>query len=208
MNLGHLKSRDSGSQSPAQPRGKTAECWRREVIPSERLQWMLVEGVEVNAGHLGSRVTDSCFLGKEAVPRMQNFQWKVLQVLAQLCPILWDPVVCSLPGSSVQGILQARILEWVASPSSRVSSPLRDQTRVSLCLLHCRRILYHWATCKVLGRPYREGRLRSPSEGPKCFPKAHKSPPEFFKTLGSAHPGRKWKKAGVSGDLGTPFWIL
>ena len=49
---------------------------------------MLVEGVEVNAGHLGSRVTDSCFLGREAVPRMQNFQWKVLQVLAQLCPIL------------------------------------------------------------------------------------------------------------------------
>ena len=35
----------------------------------------------------------------------------------QSYPILCDPVDCSLPGSSVHGILQARILEWVASPS-------------------------------------------------------------------------------------------
>ena len=34
--------------------------------------------------------------------------------VAQLCPTLWDPVDCSPPGSSVHGILQARILEWVA----------------------------------------------------------------------------------------------
>ena len=38
---------------------------------------------------------------------------------------------CSLPGSSVQGILQARILEWVGMPSSRGSSPPRDQSQVS-----------------------------------------------------------------------------
>ena len=40
----------------------------------------------------------------------------------QLCPTLCDPMDCSLPGSSVHGILQARILEWVAMPSSRGSS--------------------------------------------------------------------------------------
>ena len=45
----------------------------------------------------------------------------------QLC----DPMDCSPPGSSVQGILQARILEWVAMPSSRGSSQPRDQTHVS-----------------------------------------------------------------------------
>ena len=33
---------------------------------------------------------------------------------AQMCLTLWDPVDCSLPGSSVHGILQVRILEWVA----------------------------------------------------------------------------------------------
>ena len=40
----------------------------------------------------------------------------------QSCPTLWDPMDCSPPGSSVHGILQARILEWVAMPSSRGSS--------------------------------------------------------------------------------------
>ena len=41
-------------------------------------------------------------------------------MLLQLCPTLCDPLFCSLPGSSVHGILQARILEWVVVPSSRV----------------------------------------------------------------------------------------
>ena len=36
----------------------------------------------------------------------------------QLCPALCDPMYCSPPGSSVRGILQARILEWFAMPSS------------------------------------------------------------------------------------------
>ena len=40
----------------------------------------------------------------------------------QSCPILCDTMDCSLPGSSVHGILQTRILEWVAMPSSRGSS--------------------------------------------------------------------------------------
>ena len=42
-----------------------------------------------------------------------------------------DPMDCSPPGSSVHGILQARILEWVTMPSSRGSSQPRDQTCVS-----------------------------------------------------------------------------
>ena len=40
-------------------------------------------------------------------------------LVAQLRPTIFDPVDCSLPGSSVHGILQARILEWVAIPFSR-----------------------------------------------------------------------------------------
>ena len=42
--------------------------------------------------------------------------------LLQLCLTLWDPTDYSPPGSSVHGILQARILEWVAIPSSSGSS--------------------------------------------------------------------------------------
>ena len=48
--------------------------------------------------------------------------------LLQLCPTLDDPMDCSPPGSSVHGILQARILEWVAMPSSRGSSHPMDRT--------------------------------------------------------------------------------
>ena len=48
-----------------------------------------------------------------------------------LCPILCTPVDCSPPGSSVHGILQARILEWVVMPSSRGSSRTTDWTPVS-----------------------------------------------------------------------------
>ena len=63
--------------------------------------------------------------------------------VAQSCPTLWDPIDCSLPGSSVHGVLLARILEWVAISYSKVSSWTRDQTCVS-CI--GRRILYHWTT--------------------------------------------------------------
>ena len=53
---------------------------------------------------------------------------------------------CSPPGSSDLGILQARILEWVAISSSRGSSRPRDPTCISCA---GRRILYHWATWKA-----------------------------------------------------------
>ena len=49
----------------------------------------------------------------------------------QSCLIVWDPMDCSLPGSSVHGILQARMLEWVAVPSSRESSWPKYWTCVS-----------------------------------------------------------------------------
>ena len=51
--------------------------------------------------------------------------------VAQSCPALCDPIDYSLPGSSVRGILQARILEWVAIPFSRESSEPKDRTWVS-----------------------------------------------------------------------------
>ena len=49
----------------------------------------------------------------------------------QSCPTLCNPLDRSLPGSSVHGILQARILEWVAGPSSRGSSGPKDWIHVS-----------------------------------------------------------------------------
>ena len=57
-------------------------------------------------------------------------------VLFQSCLTLHDPMDCSPPGSSVHGILQARILEWVAMPSSRGSSPSKGSNRRLLHLLN------------------------------------------------------------------------
>ena len=59
----------------------------------------------------------------------------------QSCPTLCDLMDCSPPGFSVRGILQARILEWVAMSSSRGSSRPRDQTQVSCVSCTGRRVL-------------------------------------------------------------------
>ena len=67
-------------------------------------------------------------------------------LFAQSCPTLCDSMDYSLLGSSVHGISQARILEWVAIPFSRGSSQPRDRT---LVFYMGRRILYHWATREV-----------------------------------------------------------
>ena len=63
--------------------------------------------------------------------------------VTQSCQTVWDPLDCSLPGSSVHGILQARILEWVAIPFSRGSSRPRDRTQVSCIAGRCSTL---WAT--------------------------------------------------------------
>ena len=52
-------------------------------------------------------------------------------LVARSCLTLCDPMDCSQPGSSVHGIFQARILEWVAMPSFRGIFPTQDQTHVS-----------------------------------------------------------------------------
>ena len=73
----------------------------------------------------------------------------VLKPHAQSLSRVWlcDTVNCSPPGSSVYGIAQAKMLEWVAISSSRGSSWPRDRTCIS-CI--GRWILHHWATWEVL----------------------------------------------------------
>ena len=76
--------------------------------------------------------------------------------VAQSCLTLWAPMNCNLPGSSVHGIFQARIQEWVAISFSRGSSLSRDQTRVSRIVGRCFTI---WAT--------REGQIWRLSSNPE-----------------------------------------
>ena len=63
--------------------------------------------------------------------------------VAQSCPTLCNPMGCSLPGFSIHGIFQARVLEWVAIPFSRGSSWPRVQTQVSCIAGRC---FVLWAT--------------------------------------------------------------
>ena len=63
--------------------------------------------------------------------------------MLQSCLTLCNSIDCSLPGSSVHGIFQARILEWVAMPSSKGSSHPRDRTRISYVSCIGRQFLYH-----------------------------------------------------------------
>ena len=98
------------------------------------------------------------------------------------CSVMSDscnPMNCSPPGSSVHGILQARLLEWGAIPFYRGSSRPRDQTRVS-CI--GRRILYH------LGSPLRFQRATQKGQNDHFFAHAPCS-------------SVRWKVSGPSGSL-------
>ena len=71
---------------------------------------------------------------------IDSFSLCVHAKMLQLCPTLCNPMDCSLPGSSVREILQARILEYAALSFSKGSPRPRDR---ALGLLPCSRIFYH-----------------------------------------------------------------
>ena len=73
-------------------------------------------------------------------------------LVAQSCLTLCNLNDCSLPGASVYGILQARILEWVAIFYSRASSQPRDQARIFYVFCIGWRILYHWTAWEALNK--------------------------------------------------------
>ena len=81
-------------------------------------------------------------------------------LVTQSCPALCDAMDCSLPGSSVHGIFQARILEWVAIWFSKGSSWPRVQTHISHIACIGRQILYCWDTGEAL--TWSVDRLNSP----------------------------------------------
>ena len=86
-----------------------------------------------------------CFILVSYILWKNKKNLKEVHIFACMCaqsyPTLGNLMDCSPPGSSVHGILQARILEWVAVSSSRGSSPPSDRICISWNW-----ILYHWAT--------------------------------------------------------------
>ena len=89
-----------------------------------------------------------CYLkNKQACHPADTFvDCKYFWYILQSCPTLCDPMDCSLSGSSVHGIFQARVLEWVAISFSRGSSRPRNRTWVSHT---ASRHFTVWATRKI-----------------------------------------------------------
>ena len=106
------------------------------------LEWKIIEAFLVTHTHTHTHTH---------TPK-QGYSPSTLHVHARLlrsCLSLCDSMDYSLPGSSVQGILQAKILECVALPSSRASSWSRDQNCISYISCSDRRVLNCWATREV-----------------------------------------------------------
>ena len=110
-------------QAPLSVRFPRQEYWSGLPFPSPGD--LPNAGIELMSPALAGRV----FTTEPPGSPIQNMKVKVL--VAQSCLTLCDPMDYSLPGSSVHGILRARILEKVAILFSRESSQRRDQTQVS-----------------------------------------------------------------------------
>ena len=80
------------------------------------------------------------------ISQIYQKSWKVKAFVSQSCLTICNPIDCSPPGSSVHGILQARILQWFVMPFSRGSSWSRDQIWISYIP---DRFFTIWATSKT-----------------------------------------------------------
>ena len=92
------------------------------------------------------------FVLRNTPSELDSTHWPNCQcvLVAQSCPTLWDPVDCGPPGSSVRGILQAKILEWAAISFSRRFSRPRDWIQVSLI---AGRLFTVWVAMEALIMP-------------------------------------------------------
>ena len=128
-------------------------------------------------------------------------------LVAQSCRTLCDPVDCSPLGSSVRGILQARILKWIAIPSSRGSSRPRDQTHISYVSCIGRQVLYHLyhQECNSKCKVHHEDKDKNP------FGKGIIFRAEFIEEDESAQGFEQWwVYAGKRPDdiLGERSWVI
>ena len=101
--------------------------------PLPSMYWAILAWIQLSSKYVFLYFLTKFYLTKCILCMLSHFS----------CIWLCNPVDCILPGSSIHGILQARILEWVAMPSSRGSSQPRNQTWVSYI---AGRFFIHWAT--------------------------------------------------------------
>ena len=128
-----------GREAPIEK--EMATCSRCLGNPMDRGDWRAT--ITKERGH-HKRVGHSVAIKQQ---HMLIPTWKfILAQSLQLCPTLCNHTGYSLPGSSVRRIHEARILEWVAMPSSRASSWPRDWTRDFCISCTAGRFFTHWGT--------------------------------------------------------------
>ena len=107
--------------------------WEIDGETGETVSDFVFLGSKITAdGDCSHKIKRHLLFGRKAMTNLS--EWSEV---AQSCPTLCDPIDCSLPGSSIHGIFQARILEWVAISFSRRSSQPRDWTWVSHIVGRC-----------------------------------------------------------------------
>ena len=130
----------------------TEANWRRkDTVEHRKLCWLICGGLD-GRGVWGRK--DTCiyctyiYIWLSPFPvhlKLSQCCQSSICLVTESCWTFRDPMDCSSPGSSVHGISQTRILEWVAIFSSRGSFQPRDRTQV--CCICCIgiRVLHHWA---------------------------------------------------------------
>ena len=127
----------------------------------QRMRWLdgITDSMDVSLSELRELVMDrepwhaaihgSQIVGHDWATELNwlRYESESESLVARLCLTLCEPMDCTLPGSSVHGIFQARVLEWVAISFSRGFSWPRDWTRVSHTVGRCFTV---WATREVL----------------------------------------------------------
>ena len=131
------------------PCSQEATIWDPSLHPSERNIYIkIIQVLEAEFHSNSPNHQTFMFQGFWESPvcecsgKAQKSRWDIswcrrkvcCSLVAKSCPFFCHPMGCSPPGSSVHGIFQARILEWVAIFSSRESSQSRDHTWVS-CII-------------------------------------------------------------------------
>ena len=120
--------------------GQLSPCATTTELPHPRICAQQLKPPQGGALTLQWRVAPN----SPQLEKAQEKQWRPTCVkLPQSCPALCNPTDCSLPGSSVHGILQARTPDWIVISSSRGSSSPRDQTQVSYVSCTGRWVLDH-----------------------------------------------------------------
>ena len=182
---------------------KFFNVWKKyKVMPTRNRPYILLEAMISSLGQIpdltACKTTTSTNISTLIHFAVKLF-WLDIGVLMCLCaqpsPTLCNPMDFCPPGSSVHGIIQARILEWVAISSCRRSSWPRDPTHLS-CI--GRQILYYWATWEAHRNASVQFSLVTQSCPTVCDPMncstpglpVHHQLPEFTQT--HVHSTKNW----------------